>query len=83
VRQPGVVGCLAGASSYAVCVLSWAAWEVDLFWAVPVTVMAVWIVLASRRILRPESGWIDRLGRTVAAMWGLVGLLASVVGWLG
>lgn len=78
-RQPGMLGGLSALASLVVAVV------LNTWWsplAVPGTVLGTWVVMASRGGLRPEGGWIDRLGRTLAAGWCLVGLLFSFAGYL-
>lgn len=76
IMQPGMAGCLTALAATAIA-LGLALGGFTLMWFVPVAVLGVWIALAHHGRLRPEAGWIDRLGRLVAAGWCLMGLFLA------
>jgi hypothetical protein len=80
IRQPGMAGCLTAiASILFLALLALTLHTTRLFWLVPPTVIGTWIALLHHGQLRPEPGWIDRLGRLLAALLSLLSLLLSLL----
>jgi hypothetical protein len=66
--------------------VNWPAWRIAAFFALPRTaalaVIVSWLTLAQSARWRPESTWLDRLGRALGACWICLGLIRLVASWL-